>query len=267
MAALAVRLGVGERHLRRLFARSRRGVAARRADEPPHHFARRLLDETNLPLEDVALAAGFGSARRMRAALVATFGVSPRRLRGPRSGVTGARRPRAASLEAPIVLRLPYVGPYDWEGMLAYRAQRALAGVESVAGPAYRRTIETPAGPGLLEVRPAPGPTGKIAADALLLSLWIPDVRDLFGLVDRARRMLDLDTDGVTIDAHLAKDRTLARLVARHPGLRIPVAWDPFELAVRAVLGQQVSVAAATTVAARLIVASARPCPRRRHSV
>jgi len=256
VAALAVRLGVGERHLRRLFGEhvgaSPRAVRMSRRT----HFARRLLDETDLKLEDVALAAGFGGARRLRAALVATFGASPRQLRG-----AGTRRARGATLDAPIVLRLPYVGHYDWAGMLAYRAARAIAGVEAVEGDAYRRTIDTPGGPGRLEVRPARGARGKLAADAVELALWLPDVRDLFGLVDRARRMLDLDTDAAAIDAHLARDKALARLVERRPGARIPVAWDPFELAIRAVLGQQVSVAAATTVAARLVQAHGTPFP------
>jgi AraC family transcriptional regulator of adaptative response / DNA-3-methyladenine glycosylase II len=264
VAALAVRLGVGERHLRRLFGEhvgaSPRTVRMSRRT----HFARRLLDETELPLEDVALAAGFGSARRLRAALTATFGASARALRGPRAarpGRSAPRRARAAGLAAPITLRLPYVGPYDWAGMLAYRSERALGGVETVAEGAYRRTIDTPAGPGLLEVRRDAGDTRKTRPDALTLALWLPDVRDLFGLVDRARRMLDLDTDAAAIDGHLGKDRALARRVARRPGVRIPAAWDPFELAVRAVLGQQVSVAAASTVAARLVAAFGTPMP------
>jgi AraC family transcriptional regulator of adaptative response / DNA-3-methyladenine glycosylase II len=258
--ALAARLGVGERHLRRLFAEhvgaSPRAVRMSRRT----HFARRLLDETDLNLEVVALAAGFGGARRLRAALLATFGASPRALRGTRAGRARAGA-RAASLAAPITLRLPYAGRYDWEGMLAYRRERALKGVESVEGDAYQRTIDTPSGPGLLAVRPDAGRLGATKARALVLSLWVPDARDLFGLVERARRMLDLDTDGAAIDAHLARDRALARLVARRPGVRIPVAWDPFELAIRAVLGQQVSVAAATTVAGRLIDAFGTPMP------
>ena len=244
---LADRLGVGERHLRRLFA-EHLGASPRAVLMSQRvHFARRLLDETTLPLEDVAHAAGFGSARRLRAAVTKTFGLSPGALR--HKAHHAQARARAAG-EAPLELRLPFVAPYDFEGMLAYRAGRAIPGVETVADGAYRRTIVSAAGAGVLEVSRAQGSDG---ARALKLAIWLPGAPDLFPLVERARRMLDLDADSTAIGAYLAKDRALAPIVSQRPGLRVPAAWDPFELAVRAILGQQVSVAAATTLSGRLV--------------
>ena len=239
---LASRLGVGERHLRRLFA-EHLGASPRSVLMSQRvHFARRLLDETTLPLEDVAQSAGFGSARRLRAAVAQTFGRSPSELRHT---AQHARARARATGEAPLVLRLPYAGEYDFEGMLAYRAARAIPGVESASGGTYRRSVTTSAGAGVIEV--APGDA------ALELRVWLKGTPDLFPLVERVRRMLDLDADPLAIGAYLAKDRALASRIAQRPGLRVPAAWDPFELAVRAILGQQVSVAAATTLSGRLV--------------
>ncbi len=152
--------------------------------------------------------------------------------------------------------------PYDWDAVLAYRAARVIPGVESVAEGAYRRTIDG----GRLEVAPAPAPTPGRAArindrPALVLRLWLADPAGLDRLVARARRMLDLEADPGAIAEHLGHDRALAARVRRAPGMRIPGAWDPFELAVRAVLGQQVSVAAATTLAGRLVATFGTPIP------
>ena len=260
LARLAERLGIGPRHLRRLFvthvgASPRAIVQSRRA-----HFARRLVEETDLPLATIALTAGYGSARRFRAAFGAAFGRAPGQLRGRRGArdVRGAGGPVAAG--RPIELTLPYVPPYNWDAVLAYRAARVIPGVESVEGGAYRRTIEG----GRLEVAPAPAPAkGRTARindrPSLVLRLWLADPAGLDRLVARARRMLDLEADPGAITEHLGHDRALASRVRRAPGMRIPGAWDPFELAVRAVLGQQVSVAAATTLAGRLVATFGTP--------
>ncbi|MGH7726710.1 MAG: AlkA N-terminal domain-containing protein [Candidatus Eiseniibacteriota bacterium] len=249
---LAGRLGIGPRHLRRLFAEHVGASPRSMLMTQRVHFARRLLDETNLPLDEVAVSAGFGSTRRFREAVRKTFGRSPARLR--RAGALAQARDRAAG-ERPIELRLPCAGPYDWASALEYRAARAIPGVEHVADGAYRRTIRTANGPGILEV------VAERGASALVLRLWLPGTGDLFPLVERVRRMLDLEADPTAIGAQLARDRVLARYVERRPGLRVPGAFDPFELAVRAVLGQQVSVRAATTIAGRLVAAHGTPFP------
>lgn len=248
---LAARLGVGERHLRRLFAEHLGASPRAILMSQRVHFARRLLDETNLPLEELALAAGFGSARRLRAAVSRTFGRPPGALR---QAAQHAQSRARASGEAPLELRLPFAAPYDFESMLSYRAERAIPGVETVAAGAYRRSIATAPGAGVLEVTRADD-------RALKLSVWLPGTPDLYPLVERVRRMLDLDADTAAIGAHLSKDRALASHVALRPGLRVPAAWDPFELAVRAVLGQQVSVRAATTLAGRLVERLGTPHP------
>jgi AraC family transcriptional regulator of adaptative response / DNA-3-methyladenine glycosylase II len=259
LSRLAERLGIGPRHLRRLFgehvgASPRAVVQSRRA-----HFARRLLEETDLPLETIALTAGYGSARRFRAAIGRAFGRAPHALRRRPRAATPAREPGAAPGQRPIELLLPYVPPYDWEAVLAYRAARAIPGVEAVAGSRYRRTIDG----GRLEVAPAPAPAPSARRlndrPALVLRLWLDDPNGLDRLVARARRMLDLEADPSAIADHLGHDRALARRVTRNAGMRIPGAWDPFELAVRAVLGQQVSVVAATTLAGRLVTALGTP--------
>ncbi len=247
---LAERLGVGPRHLRRLFvthvgASPRSVVHTRRV-----HFARRLLETTDWPVDSVAHAAGDGGERRLRAAVSRAFGRPPAALRGTRASAAAGSGTRA-----PIEIDLPFAGAYDVAGSLAYRAGRAIPGVERADGERYVRTIRTAAGAGALEIQ-ALAPEAR----AIRLRLWLADAEDLFGLVARTRRMLDLEADMAMIDAHLAKDRTLAPFVGRRPGLRLPGAWDPFELAVRAVLGQQVSVAAATTVAGRLVERFGEPC-------
>jgi AraC family transcriptional regulator of adaptative response / DNA-3-methyladenine glycosylase II len=253
---LADRLGVGPRHLRRLFvehvgASPRSVVHTRRA-----HFARRLLETTDWDVAAVAHAAGYGGERRMRAAVSRAFGRSPAALRGTRAvSAAAAGRADARTTGGAIEIDLPFTAPYDAAGALAYRAQRAIPGVERADAERYVRTIRTASGMGALElIAPAPD------ARAMRLRLWVSDANDLFALVARARRMLDLEADTAAIDAHLAKDKSLAPLVRRRPGLRLPGAWDAFELAVRAVLGQQVSVAAATTVAGRLVAAFGESC-------
>ena len=184
------------------------------------------------------------------------FGRAPQALRRPRATTTAD----APDAERPIELTLPYVPPYDWAATLAYRAARAIPGVEAIEGDRYRRTIEG----GRLEVAHAPEPrTAKARRlndrPALVLRLWLAEPAGLDRLVARARRMLDLEADPNAIADHLGHDRALAARVRRIPGMRIPGAWDPFELAVRAVLGQQVSVAAATTLAGRLVDAFGTP--------
>jgi AraC family transcriptional regulator of adaptative response / DNA-3-methyladenine glycosylase II len=235
---LARRLGIGERHLRRLFlahlgATPLAVAATRRA-----LFARRLLDETSLPIAQVALASGFSSVRRFNEAMRAAFRATPSRLRQER----GARAGTASDL----CLRLAYRPPLPWQALLAFLAPRAIPGVEEVVGGAYRRSFEIEGAPGALEVRPVDG------RDELLARIRLAGPAPLVRIAERVRALFDLGADPGAIEARLRADRWLAPLLARLPGVRVPGAFDGFELAVRAILGQQVSVAAASRLAGRL---------------
>ncbi len=235
--ALAERLGVGGRHLRRLFARHVGAPPVAVAQAQRVLFAKRLVAETELSMAEVALASGFGSVRRFNEVMRRTFGRPPRALR--RGG--GADGPAGA-----VELRLVPTAPYHWPSLLAFLAARAIPGVEEVADGQYRRTVALDGATGSVAVRAAPG------GGHLLASIRLSRLGPLPAVVGGLRRLLDLDPDARAIDAHLARDPLLAPLVAARPGLRVPGAWDGFELAVRAVLGQQVSVAAARTLAGRL---------------
>ncbi len=243
----AARLGVGERHLRRLFAEHLGASPLAVARTRRLHFARRLLDDTSLRIADVALAAGYSSVRRFNEAMRAAFGIPPRELR---------RSPgRVEAPAAGLALRLPFRSPFDFDALLAFLASRVVPGVEEVAGGAYRRTAEAGGAAGFVEARLAG------AGDALLVRVVGLGPAAVLDAGRRAARLFDLDADPVAIAAHLSRDPDLAPLVARRPGLRVPGAWDPFETAVRTVLGQQVSVRAARTFAARLAARFGRPLP------
>jgi AraC family transcriptional regulator of adaptative response / DNA-3-methyladenine glycosylase II len=236
VASLADRLGVGDRHLRRLFAKHLGASPIAILQTQRIHFARRLLDETTLPITDLALRAGFSSIRRFNDVFRRTFAVAPSRVRSARSeSDTGELR-----------LRLPFAAPYDWAAMLAFLGPRAIPGVESVDDDRYRRSIEVGGVRTAIEVRHRPGDR------QLELRILAPLPPDLLRVVGRTRLTFDVDSDPVRIARHLSRDRRLSSLVQRAPGLRLPGAWDPFELAVRAILGQQVSVRAASTLAGRL---------------
>ncbi len=240
---LAARLGVGARHLRRLFT-AQLGVSPRAVSLTRRvHLARQLLAQTSLPVEAVALAVGFESARRLRAAFATHCGHSPLDVRR----ATGDPASPGA-----LVLRLGYRPPFAWDALLAYLAPRAIPGVELVAGGAYRRTVRVGDAAGVLEV----------AHDAerrrLVLGVPVTLAPHVARLVARARAQFDLDADPGLLAAHLDADPLLA---GRPAGLRVPGSWDPFELAVRAILGQQITVAAATRLAGRLVRAFGGPLP------
>jgi AraC family transcriptional regulator of adaptative response / DNA-3-methyladenine glycosylase II len=244
--ALAERVGVGGRQLRRLFARHVGAPPVRVAQAQRVLLAKRLVAETRLPLSEVAAAAGFGSLRRFNEVMRRTFHRPPSALRRPGE---------APPSDGAITLALAHTAPYDWESLLAFLAARAIPGVEEVAGGAYRRTITLDGAVGTVEVRPGPRGGG------LQATLRLSRVAALAPAVDRLRRLLDLDADAAAIDAHLSKDPLLARSVRARPGVRVPGAWEPFELAVRAILGQQVSVAAARTLAGRVAGRCGAPVP------
>ena len=249
VADLAARVGVVDRHLRRLFDRHIGTSPIVVAQTRRLLFAKQLLDETSLPITDVALAAGFGSVRRFNEVVQRVYGRSPRELRRSR-----AETP-LGELAPDVTLRLPYSPPYDWESLVRFLAPRAIPGVESVTPERYQRTISLDGHRGYVSVRPLP------SRSCLEATIRHPSVESLGRIVERLRRLFDLGANPEGIATHLSGDPLLASLVASAPGLRVPGAWDGFELAVRAVLGQQVSVAAATTLARRLVEAHGDPMP------
>jgi AraC family transcriptional regulator, regulatory protein of adaptative response / DNA-3-methyladenine glycosylase II len=235
---LAARLGLGGRQLRRLFREHIGASPVAVAQTRRVLFAKQLLHETRLPMTEVALAAGFGSVRRFNHIFKELFGRPPRAIRRTREG---------GPSPADIALNLPHALPYDWPAMLAFLAVRAIPGVEHVADGRYFRTIELEGELGWIEVAP------QKRSDALRAVIRFPSVKALPGIVGRIRRVFDLAADIPAITAHLARDARLAPLVAARPGLRVPGAWDGFELAVRAILGQQITVGAARGLAGKLV--------------
>ncbi len=240
---LAARLGITSRWLRGLFAEHVGASPLEVALTRRVHFARRLLDETRLPVADVAAAAGFGSARRLRAAFGRTF-------RRPPAEVRRASPPAGAGA---LALRLPARAPFEPAPLLAFLAARAIPGVEQVESGIYRRTAATDDGASTVEIEPDAG--GLEARIAGASPAALPR------LTGAAARLFDLDADAAGIAAHLARDPLLRRALGGRT-VRVPGAWDPFELGVRALLGQQVSVAAARTLAGRLVRACGTPLPR-----
>ena len=245
---LAGRLGVTARHLRRLFLQHLGATPLEVALTRRVHFAKRLLDETTLSLRQVAQASGFRSLRRFNDHVRLTYKRTPTELRR-------RARQRAESDVDGYRLRMAYRPPYDWDAMLAFLAMRAAPGVEIVEDGHYRRTIQIGGAIGTIDV-------SSLAPDtALLLDVRLPDPHTLLSVVERARRIFDVAADPDVIAEHLGADPLLLPLIERHPGLRTPGAWDDFELAVRAILGQQVSVRAATTIAGRIASRWGTPVP------
>ena len=247
---LAERLGLGERQLRRLFREHLGASPVSVAQTRRVLFAKHLLHETHLPMVQVALAAGFGSVRRFNETFRTLYGRPPRQLRraGQHPDEVDARSPAAD-----VVLRLPYASPYDWDAMRAFLAARAIPGVEEVRDGSYRRTLAVGDVHGTIAVAP------DATASELRVAIRVSDVAVLSDVVARVRRVFDLEADPRAIATHLAHDPLLAPLVASRPGLRVPGGWDGFELAVRAILGQQVSVTGARTLAGRLVARYGEP--------
>jgi AraC family transcriptional regulator, regulatory protein of adaptative response / DNA-3-methyladenine glycosylase II len=241
--ALAQRLGVGGRQLRRLFQQHLGTSPIAVAQTRRLLFAKKLVHETALPMAQIASAAGFGSLRRYNDTFRRLYGRPPSELRRHRGRAQGASGATGA-----ITLSLSYVPPYDWPAMQQFFAARAIPGVEIVENDRYARAFELDGSRGTISVTPS---TKK--DNALSLTIRFPAVSTLPAIVARVRRMFDLDADVRMIHATLRQDRLLARLVDARPGLRVPGAWDPFELLVRAILGQQVTVSAARGLAARLV--------------
>jgi AraC family transcriptional regulator of adaptative response / DNA-3-methyladenine glycosylase II len=255
VSGLANRLGYSERQLHRLLVAELGAGPLALARAQRAQTARTLLVGTSLRLADVAFAAGFGSIRQFNDTVAEIFGATPSELRARarRSGRTAKDPARGTGATAGepvrISLTLPVREPFDARGVLEFLAVRSVEGVESadLSFLRYARTVALPHGPGAFEVRvPRPG-SGRVDLD-----LELTDLADAPVAVARVRRLLDLDADPVAVDSALASDPVLAPSVAAVPGIRVPGTLDPAELLVRAIVGQQISVAAARTHLTRL---------------
>lgn len=241
VAALATRLGVGDRHLRNLFAKHLGTTPTAVAQTRRLLFAKQLIDETALSMTEIAIVAGFRSIRRFNDVIYKTYGRSPSSLRKETIDESdSAHTPK-------ISLKLPFSPPYNWAAFVQFFIPRATPGLESVNLAHYRRTIALEGHHGIVEVCPVAG------HNYLTANIYFPKVTLLAQIVERLRRMFDLNSNTAEISAHLQSDPILTPVIGMQPGLRIPGAWDSFELAVRAILGQQISVAAATKLAGRLV--------------
>ena len=245
---LAERLGIGERQLRRLFQRHLGASPVAVAQTRRVLLAKQLIHDTGLPMTEVALAAGFGSVRRFNETFRGLFRRPPTTLR--RKGFVAQHE--GAVRDTGVTVRLRYRPPYDWEGMLAYLRDRAVDGVEIVQGGVYARTLVVGTECGTVEVAHVP------RAQSLAATIRFPSVHVLPWVVDRIRRSFDLETDVAAIGAHLRRDPLLAPLIEARPGLRVPGGWDGFEIALRAILGQGVSVHAGRRLVERLVRACGR---------
>jgi len=241
---LAARLGYSRRQLERSLRAELGAGPLGLARAQRAQTARLLVETTGLPLADVALAAGFGSVRQFNDTVRQVFATTPGELR--------SRAGRAApTTPGTLVLRLPFRPPLWPDNLLGHLVATAVPGVEEWRDGAYRRTLRLPHGSGVVALTPTP--------DHVLCRLSLTDLRDLSVAIARCRRLLDLDADPVAVDALLAEDHALAPLVAKAPGRRVPRTVDEQELALRAVLGQQVSTAAARTHTGRLVAAAGEP--------
>jgi AraC family transcriptional regulator, regulatory protein of adaptative response / DNA-3-methyladenine glycosylase II len=243
---LAERLGIGSRHLRRLFLRHLGATPMAVAQTRRLHFAKKLIDETSLPMSQIALASGFGCVRRFNAGLRKVYHRTPTQVR---------RLARQTEIQPgnQYLFRLHFRPPYHWQGILAFLAARATPGVEAVESASYRRTISLNGRDGYFEVSVDEG------RDALLVRIAFGNPHSLFFIIERIRAMFDLSADWAAIVPSLRSDPVLVTRVEADPGLRVPGCWNGFELAVRAILGQQITVKGATALAGRMVSSFGKP--------
>jgi len=236
---LAWRLGYTERHVhRQLLATVGAGPLAL-ARSQRAQTARILLETTTVPITGIAFAAGFRSVRQFNATIQEIFAMTPTALRAR------VRQQGRSQDSGSVSLRLPYRAPLDADGLIAFLALRAAPAVEELAQGGYRRSLRLPHGTAIVELRPADG--------YMHARFWLSDLRDLAAAMHRCRTLLDLDSDPQAVSDVLGADSLLGTLVRRTPGRRVAGHVDPHELAIRAVLGQQVSLRGASTLAGRLV--------------
>ncbi|HEY6344771.1 MAG TPA: AlkA N-terminal domain-containing protein [Bryobacteraceae bacterium] len=238
---LAERVGIGSRQLRRLFIEHLGVPPIKIATTHRLHFARNLIEQTDMPMAEIALNAGFKSIRQFNHAMRTTTAQSPSELRRLRAELP------ILSQRGEFVMRLLYRPPYDWSALSAFLSSRATPGVELVGDDFYQRTIESDDVAGFIDVRPDEENT------CLVVRIALPKYEGLLRVVERVRRVFDLGADPLQIASNLSRDPGLKPLLDRRPGLRVPGAWDPFEVAVRAVLGQRLTVVDSNGVAGDLV--------------
>ena len=244
---LAARIGIGPRHLHRLFTKHVGASPIAVAQTRRLHFAKRLLDETDLPITQIALASGFGSLRRFNYTFQQTYNRAPRDIRRQRRGGI------AAADADEVVLKLSFRPPYDWPQVRDFLAARAVPGVERVDERGYARTVKSDAGQAIVCIR------ALDREDALELRVRGAAPTMLFQISSTARRMFDLAADPCAHRRRIQDGRPARAARETTPGLRIPGAWDAFECAVRALLGEHIDVATARTLAARLVARAGEP--------
>jgi AraC family transcriptional regulator of adaptative response / DNA-3-methyladenine glycosylase II len=236
--SIADSLAIGSRQLTRLFKKHIGASPVAVAQTRRLHFAKQLIDETSLSMAEICFAAGFGSIRRFNAVFKSTYNRTPRELRQRRSNKTNSSKD--------ISIKLHYRLPFDYQAMLQFLATRAIPGVEVVSEKSYRRTISRG------------GQTGEFCLEfasdepSARLSIHFADSAQLLRIVEQVKLLFDFRADSEVTEHELSQDPFLASIVARNPGLRVPGCWDGCEVAVRAIVGQQVSVKAASTLMARL---------------
>lgn len=247
VGGLATRLNYSERQINRLLTTELGAGPLALARAQRAQTARTLIETTSMPITQIAFASGFASVRQFNDTIREVFASSPTVLRG-------SRQPSAAG--GTLSVRLPYRAPFHSESIFGFLGDRAVPGVEAWDGTTYRRSLRLNHGNAVIGVCPSPSSPGS---NAVMCTLYLDNVADAQAAVQRCRRMLDLDADPDTVEAHFAEDAILVPLVRKRPGLRSPGHPDGVELLTRAVLGQQVSVKGARTLAARLVAAAGEP--------
>ncbi len=227
---LGAKLGVSARHLRRLFIDHLGLTPDQLARSTRVHFARRLLDDSDLSISDITYAAGFGSVRQFNRACQETFRATPSELRARR------RNKDRLIADAGVALRVPFQPPLDWQGMLDLMRTRAIDGVEQVSDDRYLRTVIIEGDPGVLEISPG-------GTDHLVLRAHLPHWKGLIHIAQRVRRIFNLDADVQAANGHLGPDQLIGPLASGRPGLRPPGAWDLFEAGIEAIVGEHSSLA------------------------
>jgi AraC family transcriptional regulator of adaptative response / DNA-3-methyladenine glycosylase II len=246
---LAERLGIGSRHLRRLFLRYLGATPSAVAQTRRLQFAKKLIDETTLPMTEIAFAAGFGCIRRFNDTIRRTYRRTPTQIRRL------ARQPAAAALESAnqYLFRLHFRPPFAWSKMLDFLALRTTPGVEVVEGGTYRRSISVSGTNGYVEV------SQDKENHSLLVRLDFADPRSLFAIIERIRAMFDLNADWAAIVQTLRADPALAPHLDRDPGLRVPGCWNAFELAVLSILSQRTRRQHAVSMASLIVTTLGKP--------
>ncbi|GAA1921846.1 AlkA N-terminal domain-containing protein [Nocardioides hwasunensis] len=259
---LARRVGYTSRHLGRLLTQELGATPLSLARARRAQSARVLIETTDLPLTDVAFAAGFSSVRQFNETLREIYASSPSELRGRRlrldlGGRAGKDRTSGIASGGAVSMRLPVRTPFAGRRLLDFLAFHLVPGVEVAAPGWYARTLDLPHGPGTVRLELADIPAGPGTA-SVLAQFWLDDLRDTAAASERVRRLLDADCDPRAVDEHLGADPVLGDLVRATPGLRVPGQVDGDETAVRTVIGQQVSVTGARTVAGRIVAEHGR---------